>query len=346
VNELERNIQNSEDVHTLLLADASVTIQRMMALIFADQDVRVVAVGDGDQAIARLDTAPPDIVLADSGMPGRNGYEVARHVRQSPRLAHIPVLLLTGAFEPVDQVRATEAGCAGILAKPFEPQLVVSRVRQLLAGPPSGPAALDEHATRGVEAPAPSMARSLQPTAPDVDIAAKADELDDYFDRLGKAFAERLAAAAETPPPPDTSDRGTDGPAAVTDTGESFDSPSPARPVSAVADGDFPVRSSAAFEPAPGPETPAAAQTTDSSTSSALAEKFAALLGGERSRLQGDATPTGGGPPLDDIVEQVTRRVLAQLTDRVVRETIADLVSDTAERLIREEIQRIKALLK
>jgi CheY-like chemotaxis protein len=83
---------------TLLLADDSVTIQRVIALIFADEDVEVVTVSDGDQAIHCLESSPPDIVLADIGMPGRNGYEVAQFVKQSPRLAHIPVVLLTGAF--------------------------------------------------------------------------------------------------------------------------------------------------------------------------------------------------------------------------------------------------------
>ena len=118
--------------HTLLLADDSVTIQRVIELTFADEDVKVIAVSDGDQAIARLEASPPDIVLADIGMPGKNGYEVAQYIRQSPRLAHIPVVLLTGAFEPVDQARAAEAGCDGVLAKPFEPQLVIGRVKELL----------------------------------------------------------------------------------------------------------------------------------------------------------------------------------------------------------------------
>src|SRR5438552_4674729 len=128
--------------HTLLLADDSVTIQRVIELTFADEDIKVVAVSDGDQAIERLEAAPPDIVLADIGMPGKNGYEVARYIRQTPKLSHIPVVLLTGAFEPVDQARAAEAGCDGVLAKPFEPQLVIGRVKDLLAkgrrgsGPP------------------------------------------------------------------------------------------------------------------------------------------------------------------------------------------------------------------
>src|SRR5260221_9953437 len=122
--------------HTLLLADDSVTIQRVIELTFADEDVTVVAVSDGDQAIERLESAPPDIVLADIGMPGKNGYEVAQYIRRSSKLAHIPVVLLTGAFEPVDQARADEAGCDGVLAKTFEPQLVIGRAKELLTRPP------------------------------------------------------------------------------------------------------------------------------------------------------------------------------------------------------------------
>src|SRR6478672_3708436 len=129
---------------TLLLADDSVTIQRVIELTFADEDVDVVAVSDGDAAIAVLDASPPpDIVLADIGMPGRNGYEVARYVKHTPRLAHIPVVLLTGAFEPVDQAKATEVGCDGVLAKPFEPQLVIGRVKELLASPARRAAAMN-----------------------------------------------------------------------------------------------------------------------------------------------------------------------------------------------------------
>jgi CheY-like chemotaxis protein len=119
---------------TLLLADDSVTIQRVIELTFADEDIRVIAVGDGQQAIDRIKADPPDIVLADTGMPEHDGYEVATFIRDDPALAHIPVLLLTGAFEPVDGDRAREAGCAGVLVKPFEPQVVISRVRDLLGG--------------------------------------------------------------------------------------------------------------------------------------------------------------------------------------------------------------------
>src|SRR5918996_5571429 len=100
--------------HKLLLADDSVTIQRVIELTFADEDVQVLTAGDGEQAIQRVEADHPDIVLADIGMPKRSGYEVAAFIKGQPELAHIPVLLLAGAFEPVDQARAEEAGCDGV----------------------------------------------------------------------------------------------------------------------------------------------------------------------------------------------------------------------------------------
>ena len=118
----------------LLLADDSVTIQRVVELTFSGEDVQVVTVGDGEQAIARIPVERPDIVLADIAMPKRSGYDVSAFVKGRPDLAHIPVLLLAGAFEPVDDARAQLVKCDGVLVKPFEPQQVVSRVRELVDG--------------------------------------------------------------------------------------------------------------------------------------------------------------------------------------------------------------------
>jgi len=120
--------------HKLLLADDSVTIQRVIELTFADEDVKVTVVGDGKQAIERIVADRPDIVLADIGMPERDGYEVAAFIKNDPRFAGIPVILLTGAFEPLDEERARKVGCDGVLVKPFEPQVVINRVKELLAG--------------------------------------------------------------------------------------------------------------------------------------------------------------------------------------------------------------------
>jgi len=144
-------------MHRLLLADDSVTIQRVIELTFADEDIEVIAVGDGREAIRRIESDRPDIVLADVGMPEKDGYEVAAFVKNTPHLCHIPVLLLTGAFEPVDEQRAQEVGCDGVLAKPFEPQMVITRVNELLREAPPARAA----------APSPVVAeRPVAPPSP------------------------------------------------------------------------------------------------------------------------------------------------------------------------------------
>ncbi len=173
--------------HKLLLADDSVTIQRVIELTFADEDINVTTVGDGQQAIERLDSDPPDIVLADVDMPKRDGYEVAAYVKSRPKLAHIPVVLLTGAFEPIDQARAKASGSSDVLAKPFEPQMVINRVKELL-----GRKRPDEDATMGSPEPGPSQPQMSSPQQDMRQQGAEGNEpvsLDDYFDQLDAAFS-------------------------------------------------------------------------------------------------------------------------------------------------------------
>ena len=184
--------------HKLLLADDSVTIQRVIELTFADEDVEVTTVGDGQLAIDRLDNDPPDIVLADVDMPKRDGYEVAAYVKSRPKLAHIPVVLLTGAFEPIDQARAAASGSNDVLAKPFEPQMVINRVKELLSRKSNDTEPLD---TAWSPPPRPSMPQPPRSTDPLLSSRGLEEEpgpvvsLDDYFDQLDAAFSNLHAEA-------------------------------------------------------------------------------------------------------------------------------------------------------
>jgi CheY-like chemotaxis protein len=123
----------------LLLADDSVTIQRVIELTFSGEDVDVLTASDGEEAVARIAADKPDIVLADIGMPKRSGYDVSAFVKGKPEFSHIPVLLLAGAFEPVDEAKAKAVSCDGVLVKPFEPQQVIARVRELIGGAKGSP---------------------------------------------------------------------------------------------------------------------------------------------------------------------------------------------------------------
>jgi CheY-like chemotaxis protein len=355
--------------HKLLLADDSVTIQRVIELTFAEEDVQVVAVGDGKHAIDRIQAERPDIVLADVGMPERDGYEVAAFVKGNPQLAHIPVLLLTGAFEPIDESRARAVGCDGVLVKPFEPQMVINRVKDLLSGrrpasPPQAPAEAD---------------------APPQEAKQAGDSLEDYFDRLDAAFAN---LSTEPAPKPAAAGHGNAAPAAVSASQpaavEDFASwdpdlagegsrpaesapvapqrapvtpiplaappPAAAAPVSVHVSVTAPPSAAVTTHapvpvsvppPAPSPAASVAPVTAaPAQPQISLAEAFAALLAAEHGQAISPAVPrtaAASGPDVPD-VEDIVQRVLDRLQDQDVRRTVVDV----AERLVREEIDRIK----
>lgn len=119
-------------MRTLLLADESITVQRVIALTFAESPVRVVSVSDGQQAMERMAAQKPDIVLAGTTLPQVNGYDLAKFVRSRAELKHVPVLLLSGAFETVDEARLASSGANGVIEKPVEPTAVIKRVKELL----------------------------------------------------------------------------------------------------------------------------------------------------------------------------------------------------------------------
>jgi len=139
----------------ILLADDSITIQKVIELTFSDEDFEVVTVGNGRLAIERVLDVRPDVVLCDIIMPEKDGYEVCDFIKKTPQLAHVPVLLLTGAFEPFDQERAARVGCDGFLAKPFEPQTLIARVKELLSQPGTRPPASPARPAAVAAAPEP-----------------------------------------------------------------------------------------------------------------------------------------------------------------------------------------------
>jgi CheY-like chemotaxis protein len=136
----------------ILLADDSVTIQKVIELTFMDEDYEVRAVSNGDDAVKLLSEINPDFVIADVHMPGANGYEVCRRAKQLR--PDLPVLLLVGTFEPFDEGEARAAGADSHLKKPFDSQELLQRVEELISKAPAAPA------------PAPVPAAAPSPFAP------------------------------------------------------------------------------------------------------------------------------------------------------------------------------------
>lgn len=116
----------------ILLADDSITIQKVVNLTFADEGIEVVAVSNGEMAERRLSEINPDLVLADIFMPGKNGYELCQYIKENPSFRHVPVVLLVGAFEPFDQAEARRVRADAHLTKPFESRTLVETVRKLI----------------------------------------------------------------------------------------------------------------------------------------------------------------------------------------------------------------------
>ncbi len=122
----------------LLLADDSITIQRVVDLTFTDEGVEVVSVSNGRDAIDTLAEFRPDVVLADVFMPQLSGYEVCEYIKQNDQLKHIPVMLLVGSFEPFDEAEARRVGADDTLTKPFQSiRNLIDKVGSLVGGRPA-----------------------------------------------------------------------------------------------------------------------------------------------------------------------------------------------------------------
>ena len=174
----------------LLLADDSVTIQKVIGITFVNEDYTLAVADNGDAALEKARSDRPDLILADVFMPGKNGYELCAAVKADPSLAGVPVLLLTGTFEPFDEAKAQACGADGWIAKPFESQTLITRVKELLDKAWAAPATSALPPVQAASAPVPAPeAPPLSAPAPEV----QADiwtELDDSTPAPAPASAE------------------------------------------------------------------------------------------------------------------------------------------------------------
>jgi len=158
---------------TILLADDSLTIQKVVELTFADTDYEVVAVSSGDELLERLPECRPDIVICDVIMPGRDGYDVCQEIKSNAEFLHVPVILLTGTFEPFDRDRALAVGCSEIITKPFEARKLVEAIDRLSSAAAAAPSPATDEAALDVEVAPPPV------EAPEQELTADAMELED-----------------------------------------------------------------------------------------------------------------------------------------------------------------------
>ena len=146
----------------ILLADDSLTIQKVVELTFSDSEYDLVCVANGQRALEKVAEHAPDLILADVVMPEKNGYEVCEAIKSNPATARIPVVLLSGTFEPFDRDRAERLGCDAIVSKPFDSQQLLRQVEALLARAPQDAPSVS---TLAIALPAPTPPPPAPPPA-------------------------------------------------------------------------------------------------------------------------------------------------------------------------------------
>lgn len=185
----------------ILLADDSVTIQKVVELTFSDGDYEVTATTNGAQAIEMAVKLRPDIILSDIIMPEKNGYEVCEYVKSHPELRSIPVILLTGTFEPFDPERADKAGCDAVVTKPFESQSLIQKVEELTSG---AQANRESSAAGSPSETVPLGTMSPFDSEPDQEEPADSETGDDPF--AGSSEGSEPVLERQTEPPAPTGD--------------------------------------------------------------------------------------------------------------------------------------------
>lgn len=357
----------------LLLADDSVTIQKVIEITFADKDYTLVTASDGDEALKLAAAERPDLIMADVFMPGKDGYQVCDAVRRDPALKDVPVLLLAGTFEPFDSDKASQVGANDFIVKPFSSQSLVDKVEELLAAADAAPAQDSWQAT------------PLQHAPGDQDILQALEEVAEVSAADNQPVLPTASAAVEEP------FVGVAGPDTPPAEPFSFDAPEPEPAPVAADDNQF------AFDTPPVEVASVESGDETFSFDTAVEEPTAQPFSfdeptGEKSAAPASVPPPKDLPPVDDvsfegqpaapvedgvvalaeeniveegaygatearverrvaylsdeqlteIVERVAGAVIERLAAPLLEQVVWEVVPDLAESMVREEMAKIK----
>jgi CheY-like chemotaxis protein len=292
----------------ILVADDSATMRRVLEMTFAGEDATVHTVDGAEAALAKAAELNPDIVFADASLPGVDGYELARRIKQNPQLAKTAVIVLASQQAPYDEAKGRSAGVDDHVSKPFDTQGLIDRVGQVLArtrAVPTGAEAAPKAAAAPAARPAPpAVAQPAQAAAAG---AGGAVRLPQGGTRMGMGAPPPPAqpvAVAKPAAAPMPAVRPNAPPLAPVPTAQKQVAAAPiaARP--------------AAAAPAPAASAASAVAVATQDLGTKLAH-----LGLTREQVEG---------------------VLA-LSREVIEQVVWEVVPDLAEQLIKEEIKRLTA---
>ncbi len=182
----------------ILLADKSITIQKVVEMLFSGKEYAVLAVSDGEAAIKEASRVLPDVVLADVDLPRVDGYSLSSRFHQTPQLARLPFILMLSRDDVYDEAKGKQAGITDRIAKPFESQELIGKVKKALsAAPAAAPAAPQPQPTPA--APAAARPAPAVPAPPPPQAAQKAVP-SDIFDIIQEAPTYEEVRTSAAPP--------------------------------------------------------------------------------------------------------------------------------------------------
>jgi CheY-like chemotaxis protein len=340
----------------ILLADDSITIQKVVGIIFGADEYALTVVDNGKDALDKALEIVPDVLLIDAVMPGMSGYEVCEAVRTTPTLAAKPILLLTGSFEPFDENKAKSCGADDFLAKPFESQQIVAKVKTLfeLGISRASAAALFQPAERAPAFQAPPEPPPLEtPAAPSataaaIDNAEQGDIWGAFIPAAGPASAtvaegtfsehgDAFAAFDEEHGPEAIKPRETAGSQWIPVEEQTFEfSPEPPfaeAPASAFSEPSPPVRETT-FGDIPPAETVHRAEPFQAPPHAApVSEQFIA---------RPPLPVAEAGAPANALSEEQLRAAITSASQEVIERIVWEIVPDLAEAMIRDAILKIQ----
>ncbi|MFN3476221.1 MAG: PleD family two-component system response regulator [Candidatus Methylomirabilales bacterium] len=327
----------------ILVADDSITIQKVVELTFSKENFELIPARSGEEAIRKAKEMRPDLMLIDTVMPDKSGYEVCRILRADPLLKDVPVIFLPGTFEAFDRAEAIMVGANDFVTKPFESQVLISKVKQLLfakraaaveaAPKPHEP--LKEEVTEAEFWQLLELAGEVPQGAaePKVEEPTPLQEL-----ALEEITSEEPLAALEIP-------QETLAPEPMAQPEELFAlealEPSPTPPEVPLLEEVPPVQEvvlpeAALQEPATG-VVEAAAEAAAERVAERLSREVVETAERAAAQLSQEAVEV-----TEKVAEKLRQEIVERLVERIER-IVWEVVPDLAEVLIRKEIERIKA---
>lgn len=318
----------------ILCVDDSVTMQTVAEITFRATDYVYVGARSVEEGLDKARAQRPALVLADAVMTGKNGYDLCHAMKSDGALASVPVVILCGNSAPYDATRGTQVGADGTLTKPWDTQVMLDKIAEMLdkfaqagvarAGKPAAAA------TPAPVAPPPVAQAVPTPVAP-VTTPLVAPVSAPVPSPMPAAAAAAQSAAQKAQPPRSATIMGMPtikmpGPASGPTTAAQ---PTPASGVHAM-----PTAPAAAREPGFGGANRPPMVAGVPTKRSVLVERTLAKMGERLAELSGLAP---GSPELvalvklsSEIVERVVWEVVPELAETIIREHVAELAAKRA----------------